>query len=386
MMIGEEIENYIEAIKIFQTIPDWADANEQIAVCQKKIEEIKVKEEAERLAAEKLEKKRKKIIAIITPIVCVCLAFAILLTEVIIPNGKYNDAIALMDEGKYDEAIAAFEALDGYKDSEEQIESCKTAIKDVAYADAVSLMNVGKYDEAITVFTELNEFKDSKIQLDNCYLKKYEEAYIKIRDIKIGDTYVFGNFEQDNNPNNGKEPIEWIVLEKRDLSLLLISKKALDCQQYAYDPSYANLTWEACSLRKWMNDTFLNAAFSAEEQKHIMCVPVSADKNPNYSTNSGKTTTDKIFLLSINEANEYFEGGESRMCVPTAYAIAKGAYVNGNYTKDDEATCWWWLRTTGSYQLRAAFVRSYGAVECSGDDVDNTGGCVRPALWISLDP
>ena len=151
MMIGEEIENYIEAIKIFQTVPDWADANEQIAVCQKKIEEIKVKEEAERLAAEKAAKKRKKIIAITVPIVCACIAFVIVLITVILPNGKYNDAIALMNEGKYDEAIAAFEALDGYKDSKEMI-----------YTVAATLERDGRLAQAAIAFEKLGDFSDAK--------------------------------------------------------------------------------------------------------------------------------------------------------------------------------------------------------------------------------
>ena len=351
-MIGEKVASYEEAIKVFQTISGWKDSDEQIYACQKKIEEIKAKEEADRLeaerkaeerriAAEKAAKKRKKAFAIGTPIVAACIAFLIVLTTVIIPNSKYNAAVALMNNKKYDEAITAFEAMDGYKDSENQLE--------------------------------------------NCYIGKYgEEKWNKIKNIKVGDTYTFGAYEQDNSTSNGKEAIEWTVLDKDGMSLLLISKQALDCQQY--NTSYTDVTWESCSLRKWMNGTFLNKAFNAEEQAQIQNTTVSADKNPEYNTNPGNATTDKVFLLSINEVEKYFNSDEARKCAPTAYAKAQGAYTSDSYkTASGAATCWWWLRSPGYDQNHAAHVRKYGSVYYRGYNVDSDDDAVRPALWINLD-
>ena len=351
-MIGEKVASYEEAIKVFQTISGWKDSDEQIYACQKKIEEIKAKEEADRLeaerkaeerriAAEKAAKKRKKAFAIGTPIVAACIAFLIVLTTVIIPNSKYNAAVALMNNKKYDEAITAFEAMDGYKDSENQLE--------------------------------------------NCYIGKYgEEKWNKIKNIKVGDTYTFGAYEQDNSTSNGKEAIEWTVLDKDGMSLLLISKQALDCQQY--NTSYTDVTWESCSLRKWMNGTFLNKAFNAEEQAQIQNTTVSADKNPEYNTNPGNATTDKVFLLSINEVEKYFNSDEARKCAPTAYAKAQGAYTSDSYkTASGAATCWWWLRSPGYSQINAAYVRSDGSVYYSGHPVSDDADGVRPSLWINLD-
>ena len=48
-MTGEIISNYESAIKLFESISGWKDADEKIYACQKKIEEIKAKEEAARL-------------------------------------------------------------------------------------------------------------------------------------------------------------------------------------------------------------------------------------------------------------------------------------------------------------------------------------------------
>ncbi len=357
------ISSYESAIRMFESIPGWKDADEQIYACQKKIEELKAKEEAERLeaerkaeaerlererkeeehriAVEKRKKKAKKVFAIGTPIVCACVAFLIVLTTVIIPNNKYSSAVSLMNDEKYDEAIAAFDALNGYKDSEKQLE--------------------------------------------NCYIRKLgEEKWNKIKNIKIGDSYTFGTYEQDNNTSNGKEAIEWTVLDKDGMSLLLVSKQALAWQQY--NTSYTDVTWENCTLRKWLNGTFLNNAFSTEEQAQIQNTTVSADNNPQYSTNPGNATTDKVFLLSINEVEKYFNSNEARKCAPTAYAEAQGVWTSDTYkAPSGAATCWWWLRSPGSNQDEAAGVYVDGSVGEYGRNVNHVHGAVRPAMWITID-
>ena len=341
-MTGEKAASYEEAIGIFKTISGWKDADEQIYACQKKIEEIKAKDleaqrkaEERRIAEEKAAKKRKKIIAITTPIVCACIAFVIVLTTVIIPNSKYNAAIKLMDEGKYDEAITAFSSLN-YKDSSEKALECTFLIQ-----------------------------KDG------------------LKDISVGKTIKFGFYEQDNNTSNGKEEIGWKVIAVDGNKALIISEYALDCKPYY--STYTDTTWEESSLRSWLNNTFLNTAFGSKHQEMILDTNVSADENPEYSTNPGNATTDKVFLLSINEAEKYFTNDEARKCASTAYAKAQGAYTSDDYkTASGAATCWWWLRSPGDYQNYAARVRSVGDVDESGDNVIYDIFAVRPALWIDL--
>ena len=67
---------------------------------------------------------------------------------------------------------------------------------------------------------------------------------------------------------------------------------------------------------------------------------VSADKNLKKDTNPGNTTTDKIFLLSINEVDKYYGSNDVRKCVPTEYAKANGAYTDSSYTRNGVPTCW----------------------------------------------
>lgn len=300
-MTGEIISDYESAIKLFESISGWKDADEKVYDCQKKIEEIKAKAEAERLEkerkaeiarkeAERIAKRNKKIAIITTPI-CAIIAFIIVLNTVI----KYNDAITLMNA-------------------------------------------------------------------------------------RVGDYVFFGAYEQDNNTANGKENIEWLVLKVKDGKALVISKYALDCKPY--NTSDTDVTWENCTLRRWLNNDFINAAFSAEEKSMIPTVTVSADNNPDYSTNPGNATQDQVFLLSVTEANNYFNSDSARQCELTDFAVANGAYVNSN---DDNYNCRWWLRSPGLYQNTAASVISNGVVGDYGYYVDDDDyGAVRPALWIDL--
>lgn len=396
-MCGEHIPNYESAIQLFESISGWKDAGEQVYICKKKIEEIEANEEADRLQkeiarkeaeyraerarkeAERKAKRNKKIALIATTIVCVVacaiIAFVFLRDTVIIPNGKYNDAIALMNAGQYEEAISVFEAMDGYKDSAAHIENCNMAILGIKYDEAVALMGSGDVTAAYEALIALDGYKDSNSKANSIYDKYKTE---KLKNATVGDYVVFGSYEQDNDTFNGKEEIEWLVLDRADNSILIISKYALDCQQY--DSSGEDVTWETCSLRKWLNGTFMNAAFSSEEQVMIPTVTVSADKNPGYSTAPGTATQDKVFLLSTTEAHKYFDSDISRQCAPTNYTVACGAEVttsNGN--------CIWWLRSPGRYQDGAACVYSSGGIYIYGLSSFNSYPAVRPALWIDLD-
>ncbi len=193
-------------------------------------------------------------------------------------------------------------------------------------------------------------------------------------DAKVGGYIKFGKYPQSDA--SIKEDIEWLLLEKQEDKVLLISKYALDCKPY--NSQDTNITWERCTLRKWLNNEFLNSAFNSEEQLKIQLMHVSADKNPLYNRNPGNSTNDKMFLLSLKGAKEHFEVDEERACKPTAFARENGAYVDGE-------NCMWWIRTPGSNQNFVGYVNSDGKVKDSGKNVNLTNRCVRPAMWVTLD-
>ncbi len=194
---------------------------------------------------------------------------------------------------------------------------------------------------------------------------------------KAGDIILFGSYEQDNNPYNGTEDIEWLVLAKEKDRVLVISRYALDCRPY--NAKEQEVTWETCFLHGWLNDTFLNNAFSADEQAMIRTETVTADRNPSYGTSPGRDTTDKVFLLSIAEVNQYLTGESARKCQATAYAVKRGAYINPL-----DGNCWWWLRSPGMNSFLAAIVNYVGSVGYDGVRVHTWDGAVRPALWINI--
>lgn len=181
-----------------------------------------------------------------------------------------------------------------------------------------------------------------------------------------GDTITFGHYEQDNNLANGKEPIEWKVLKREGNKALITSKYALDCKPY--NAEKGNAKWEDSTLRKWLVNDFMNLAFN-EEQKNLIQETTLPD---NYMI-------EKIFLLSKDEAENYFDSDSDRQVEATEYAKANGVFVDVMNNK-----CCWWLRTQGLGEGLILAVGSEGDIGKFGADVIYSSTAVRPALWINL--
>ncbi len=391
------IEAYNKAITKLKLIPTWRNSNELLQFCENSIEEIKLKE---RKAIQ-----RKRIIRLIAlSVFCMVIAFVVLLNTVIIPMERYNSALSLMESGNFEEAILAFEALDGYKDSIEKIDKCSAEILEEKYNQALMLMNEKMYQDAISAFEVLSGYKDSSqriidinynIAVNLMNDEKYIEAYTaflalngykdsnsKVKQIQEelilnaskGDTILLGKYEQDNNESNGEEVIEWIVLETEEKKLLLISKYGLDYKKF--DETYEEITWETCTLRKWLNNDFITKAFSEEEKTKMIMTTLINNDNKIYGTNGGKSTTDKVFLLSIDEVEKYYYSNEERKAYSTSYVNSQGE--NSIYTS-------WWLRSSGMYPNFAAIVYSDGEIGFTGRDVNSVKSVVRPAMWISFE-
>lgn len=208
------------------------------------------------------------------------------------------------------------------------------------------------------------------------------------------DNIYFGNYFQSNSTT--KEPVKWRVLSNSDGKLFLLSDQNLDVKPY--NSSATSITWEKSTIRSWLNgyeasennsgtdyssNNFIDAAFSSVEKVAIADTYVYNKNNPSYKTSGGNNTTDKIFLLSIEEANNrnYFpnaNGNDSRESTNTAYVASySGMYGVG---KADS----WWLRSPGRYAYYAAYVNFAGNVDDTGDYVDDTTHAIRPAFHLDL--
>ena len=194
---------------------------------------------------------------------------------------------------------------------------------------------------------------------------------------EIGDIVTYGNYEQDGFYSNGEETIEWIVIARdRDNHALLLSRYCLDALPYNEDGG--DVTWEDSSIRAWLNGEFLESAFGGDPNGFI-CTAECKTKDGRSGTDGGENTTDRIFLLAVDEVTQYLPKESSRRAPITEYAKEQGA----EYDKNGNG--WWWLRTPGKTQDMAAGVHTAGGVNYDGRDVDRTDLCIRPALWLDLD-
>ena len=398
-------EKYEEAIKAFEALNGYSDSATKISECKTAILERGYQKATRLMEDEKYEDAIQAFEALnsysdSTTKISEC--------KTAILEKEYQKALKLMMDEKYEEAIKAFEALNGYSDSTTKISECKTAILEREYQKALKLMTEEKYEEAIRAFKALNGYGDSATQIKECAYRKAEKLrkndrytdayneYLTISDYKnvsetlrdknflkevfkevfsAGTYLAFGSYPQ-TKTGNDDTPIEWLILESDGETALLISRYALDCKPY--NEKYEDATWETCTLRGWLNDEFFNKAFSADEKKSILQSDVSADKNPEYNVNPGNATKDKVFLLSVVEANKYFKSNDARMCAPTDYAIQRGEW--GPY--ESRNVCRWWLRSPGCISNCAAYVYTDGSIY--NYYVYISGYAVRPCVRVRL--
>ena len=229
--------------------------------------------------------------------------------------------------------------------------------------------SVSRKDDSDIVITPSDVGNDYEI---SSYVQAEVVPLEECKKIKEGLHISFGSYKQ--GANGEVQPIEWRVLKVQGSKALVISERLLD--YLPYHDSEDNVTWETCSLRKWLNKDFLNEAFTAAEQKKIVTVKNSNPKNPEYAIKGGKDTQDKIFLLTIEDAKEYFSSDEERMAYTTDYAHKNG--YDGDYRVD-----YWWLRSPGDSRSSAAGVRDLGIVLYHGQRVNSSGVAIRPVLWLN---
>ena len=152
--------------------------------------------------------------------------------------------------------------------------------------------------------------------------------------------------------------MDWRILERQDDRVLLIKDESLG--SIPFDEAGKHSSWADSSVRKWLNNTFLTENFSQEETDLILDTEVVTEKNTYFpGVDPGETTTDKLFLMSIGEEQQYYD------------------------LLHETETCWW-LRTPGAHEGSMAFVYRDKEVMPYGYEVSNTEITVKPLIWLSL--
>ena len=200
----------------------------------------------------------------------------------------------------------------------------------------------------------------------------------------------FGKYPQSLNSTSAK-PIEWVVLDKQDDKMLIMSRFCLVNKFYSEkgnDPS-----WENSTIRSWLNSEFYENAFSNEEQRKILQIDLDNGDYP--------STRDRIFLLSEQEIKQYFTNREWLLAESTPYA--DGSEDNYNLRIARGISVDWWLRVVTKredYSAKDArqiyggylpspchsecndVMRSHGETRLYFSDSFEFG--VRPTMWIKV--
>ncbi len=177
------------------------------------------------------------------------------------------------------------------------------------------------------------------------------------------------------------EPIKWRVLSNTGGELLVMAESILDAR--AYDLALSNI-WCICGMRTWLNDYFLTAAFNLSQQARIKTSTVENPYNNYFQTPGSTTTSDKIFLLSYEEAMNPAYGFRADHMNDTArigygsdYAKCRGLMVQSFDLSI------WWLRSRGqAYPPITAGIVNGGAIFDNVSAVGYRHIGVRPAMRI----
>ena len=169
--------------------------------------------------------------------------------------------------------------------------------------------------------------------------------------------FEFGHYQS--------QPIRWNVLTVNANNVLLISEKVLDVRKY--NDSFGEITWETCSLRRWLNESFLQNAFD-ESEKNLLIKQREIGEQ------------DFVFLFNDTEVKRYFASDDARKCYPADQVKSNSL----SHDKQSGSYCQWWLRQPDNTKATV----SSNCVDTNGKIVEfavnYSAAGVRPAIMINL--
>ncbi len=221
--------------------------------------------------------------------------------------------------------------------------------------------------------------------------------------LNVGDVIEFGRYNRSGIKNENdeitgfvSEPIKWRVLNVIDGKALVFSDEIIDAKKYnstsaTVDGYYGN-NYAQSDIRKWLINDFYNSAFTFSEKNMILSTTLdnsacATDYNASgsYTKYSSESTTDKVFLLSKDEANKYASKYFDAAGTDYAYANGYKLYSGAGSTVGAR----WLLRTAGNNTFQIYYVHiRWGKLTTyfNWDDDSITAKMgVRPAMYIDID-
>ena len=310
--------------------------------------------------------------------------------ELFVSLGKYSDSferakkpyyelgLVKRTEGKWDEAREAFALAGEYNDAKDQI-------RETYYMEAASCFERSEYKKAYTIYIKIQDYKDVKTLLASKkeLLSVAEEQELARKPFRsVGNCVEFGHYPHTETGTDLID-IEWIVLDVQDNKVLLISKNGLDAVPFV-ESSYSSKSqeniWEKSYARRWLNESFIDTAFSTAEKNAIITSFVDNSQSQGSSEFKSKgygETQDKVFLLSYAEVIKYLPSTADRICNATEYAKKRGAVPTISSNPKP-----WWLRSPGKASHCPMLVKEDGSF---GENTYYLNYCVRPVLWLDLE-
>jgi len=243
------------------------------------------------------------------------------------------------------------------------------------------------------IYQQLDNQSDTQLAAQNSISMQHAKRMMPTSrlNVQVGGKVQFGQYPQ--GLNGEVMPLYWRVLTIENGRALLITEKLIDTIPYNSEFDY--ITWENCTLRKWMNNDFINRAFSVNLQTQILTITnQNSYTDPDSGVVYSSVTRDKIFALSVNEASQYFCDDDDRMAAVTEYTSQQGVGICDDLTArtnhwknslpNGDKTGAWWLRSTVINGSTAALVLHRGCIYQPGNYIILNTVAVRPAFWLKL--
>lgn len=200
--------------------------------------------------------------------------------------------------------------------------------------------------------------------------KRYLEETAALKNASAGDRVLWGRFETDPG-HLGKERLCWIVINKEEDCITLLSEKGIAGGVYHH--RHQEISWENCDLRKHLNSDVFTEMFSKYEAADI--VPQNGDM---------------VSLLTVDEAGSFFDSDKDRELAITEKARQSGTNINvmsyHNYWGiKGYSSSWWWLRgEAGRSDICAPIVTVDGTISREEKAVNKPNGAIRPVIRLKI--
>ena len=217
-----------------------------------------------------------------------------------------------------------------------------------------------------------------------------KELKEKIKNLEVYDTFYFGETEQDNDLENGAEPIEWIILEKKEDKAFVISKNVIEWLTFCafYDvrtegditiSTTNEFTWklERNQQRAWLTNELYAEGFT-ENEKELIMETHNVTEDVTILRIWELESDDYLYVPSKKEVETYVDG-HLRQANMTPYVAEKAK------REQEEAICWA-VRNGGENQesrnrLYVLQITEQGEFR---DAPTNSLMGVRPVMWLDI--